>query len=384
MRQDCRLFLPNFKSSGRRARESATFWRYSLAAIKSPMLTPYSSATDFPQLCYTTKHGRVTYTSGKLPDLLPGPLAQVRLQYNRPQLITIRSIRPDRPIPREDLPTDSISRFTSCITLATSRDSSALRFLRGVISSQPKVELVSTQYTDQERRPSAVEGNPSFERRPSASQALEAQLRRPSASQAAEPQLRRPSASQIAPEPRSRSRSIVNLSGTQEEENIPRMPSLQALHHRASNIGLHRASNAGNHAHGSPLGRVMNSDSLEAPKSLRARASSLRNGSVVDIPDEKPIASSTGVSMSINLAEPVLFLQGFQEGENAVRSTAMLRGALHLKVTKTVKLKTVSLSFKGKATTKWPEGKKAFYFHSNEAKLTAGRYSTKEDGIRRN
>jgi len=141
------------------------------------------------------------------------------------------------------------------------------------------------------------------------------------------------------------------------------MPSLQALHHRASNVGLGLLH--------SPLARqspMRSTDSLEnigararanSLANAPAKSSKLRNGSISTndlIPEEKPIASSAGVSVGINLAEPVLFLQGFQEGENAQRSTAMLRGTLHLKVTKTIKIKTISLKFKGTATTKWPEG----------------------------
>lgn len=76
------------------------------------------------------------------------------------------------------------------------------------------------------------------------------------------------------------------------------------------------------------------------------------------IPDEKPVASGNGLSVSIALAEPSLFLQGFDQGDLAAnRSTAMLRGSLVLKITKLTKIKSVSLKFKGTATTKWPEGK---------------------------
>jgi len=75
------------------------------------------------------------------------------------------------------------------------------------------------------------------------------------------------------------------------------------------------------------------------------------------IPDEKPLASGNGVSVGIALAEPVLFLQGFDQGDlQANRSTAMLRGSLHLKVSKPAKIKAVTLRFRGRATTKWPEG----------------------------
>lgn len=77
------------------------------------------------------------------------------------------------------------------------------------------------------------------------------------------------------------------------------------------------------------------------------------------IPDEKPLASGNGVSVGISLAEPVLFLQGFEQAELAQRSTAMLRGSLHLRVTKSAKIRAVTLKFKGVAQTKWPEGKRS-------------------------
>lgn len=76
----------------------------------------------------------------------------------------------------------------------------------------------------------------------------------------------------------------------------------------------------------------------------------------VRIPDDKPLASGNGVSVGISLAEPVLFLQGFEQAELSQRSTAMLRGSLHLRVTKSAKLRAVTLKFRGVAQTKWPEG----------------------------
>ena len=71
---------------------------------------------------------------------------------------------------------------------------------------------------------------------------------------------------------------------------------------------------------------------------------------------EKPLVSGNGVSLSINLAEPVLFLQGFDQSELANQNTSMLRGSFHLRVSKTAKIKTVSLKFSGRAETEWPEG----------------------------
>ena len=72
--------------------------------------------------------------------------------------------------------------------------------------------------------------------------------------------------------------------------------------------------------------------------------------------EEKVIASGNGVSMSIALAEPMLFLQGFDQSELGDRNTTMLRGTLTVRVSKSAKIKTVSLNFRGRAETEWPEG----------------------------
>lgn len=84
------------------------------------------------------------------------------------------------------------------------------------------------------------------------------------------------------------------------------------------------------------------------------------NGSIsfcsANLGEPKPLASANGVSISIALAEPMLFLQGFDQSELGNRTTSMLRGSLHLKVSKTAKIKTISLNFRGRAETEWPEG----------------------------
>lgn len=73
---------------------------------------------------------------------------------------------------------------------------------------------------------------------------------------------------------------------------------------------------------------------------------------------QKPTLSGAGVKATIRLAEPMLFLQG--DGPNNDTSsppnTAMLRGSLHLQVTKSAKIKAVTLKFRGRAVTRWPEG----------------------------
>ncbi|KAH7384397.1 hypothetical protein DE146DRAFT_224433 [Phaeosphaeria sp. MPI-PUGE-AT-0046c] len=87
----------------------------------------------------------------------------------------------------------------------------------------------------------------------------------------------------------------------------------------------------------------------------RASAKSMIS-SIKSVPEEKPVASGGGVNVNIALTEPVLFLRGFEQNESSERSTAMLRGALVLKITKPTKLKAITLKFRGKALTKWPEG----------------------------
>ncbi|KAI3320398.1 hypothetical protein HD806DRAFT_231123 [Xylariaceae sp. AK1471] len=80
--------------------------------------------------------------------------------------------------------------------------------------------------------------------------------------------------------------------------------------------------------------------------------------SVTEVP--KPIASGSGVQCSIVLAEPNIFLTGFEHDghprHESTNSTALLRGKLQLNVTKNVKLKSVTLKLQGKARTEWPEG----------------------------
>jgi len=85
---------------------------------------------------------------------------------------------------------------------------------------------------------------------------------------------------------------------------------------------------------------------------------------------QKPVASGSGVSCSIVLAEPNVFLSGFdhdgQGRQNHPGSTALLRGKLSLNVTKNVKIKSVQLTLVGKARTEWPEGIPPLRLHEFE------------------
>lgn len=103
------------------------------------------------------------------------------------------------------------------------------------------------------------------------------------------------------------------------------------------------------------------SDELHGNRSRGGSEVSLRSSGGTAVmpgtdPNDKPLATGSGVSLSINLAEPVLFLQGFDQSDASQGNTAMLRGTLHLRVTKSAKIKAVTLKFKGRAVTKWPEG----------------------------
>jgi hypothetical protein len=81
---------------------------------------------------------------------------------------------------------------------------------------------------------------------------------------------------------------------------------------------------------------------------------------VTEVP--KPIASGSGVACSILLAEPNIFLSGFDHHHDghaqrdAASGTALLRGKLRINVSKNIKIKAVQLKLLGRARTEWPEG----------------------------
>lgn len=131
---------------------------------------------------------------------------------------------------------------------------------------------------------------------------------------------------------------------------------------------------------------AIGSTGLHRPSITESHRSSGRSStksmisSVKTMPEEKPVASGGGVNVNIVLTEPVLFLRGFEQAEHAERNTAMLRGTMVIKVSKPSKLKAITLKFRGRATTKWPEGTlcSAYLILSI---LNFTRYTTKEDRI---
>ncbi|KAI9788653.1 MAG: hypothetical protein M1835_002158 [Candelina submexicana] len=138
--------------------------------------------------------------------------------------------------------------------------------------------------------------------------------------------------------------------------------SLPSVTEEGGMVGLDmaRPTTRNNSSVGGPVSGMVHRPSLTESLRTTSDRSSVSNGSVGTVDrstgDEKPVASGNGVSVSIGLTEPVLFLQGFEQTSNETRTTTMLRGYLHLSVTKSAKIKAISLNFRGKAETEWPEG----------------------------
>ncbi|OJI97315.1 hypothetical protein ASPVEDRAFT_120029 [Aspergillus versicolor CBS 583.65] len=92
------------------------------------------------------------------------------------------------------------------------------------------------------------------------------------------------------------------------------------------------------------------------------------------LPNEKTVATGSGISVGIALTEPVLFLQGYDQNDPSTKKSAILRGQLHLKVSKSVKIKKISICFRGQAQTDWPDGipPKKIHFHDKKDLVTHG------------
>jgi hypothetical protein len=97
---------------------------------------------------------------------------------------------------------------------------------------------------------------------------------------------------------------------------------------------------------------------------------------------EKPVATGNGVAVSIILAEPNIFLNGLDHDgttrDSTSSSSALLRGKLQLNVTKSAKIKAVTLKFTGKARTEWPEGERIRNILVINQDLPCTRHSTRK------
>lgn len=121
--------------------------------------------------------------------------------------------------------------------------------------------------------------------------------------------------------------------------------------------GFRNGRGRGSTITGAPICGIEHRPSLVENGRPASTASATSIPSVGDVGgEEKTLASGNGVSLSVALAEPVLFLQGFDQTDLADRTTTMLRGTLNLRVSKSAKIKTITLNFRGQAETEWPEG----------------------------
>ncbi|ESZ96405.1 hypothetical protein SBOR_3237 [Sclerotinia borealis F-4128] len=102
--------------------------------------------------------------------------------------------------------------------------------------------------------------------------------------------------------------------------------------------------------------RPFGNDQTDSDLSLR-NVKTLPNAGVGE--NEKPVASGNGLSVSIPFAEPIVYLSGLDHDgttRDSPNSIGILRGKVRLNVTKSAKIKAITLTFKGRARTEWPEG----------------------------
>ncbi|KAJ5318001.1 hypothetical protein N7508_002509 [Penicillium antarcticum] len=72
--------------------------------------------------------------------------------------------------------------------------------------------------------------------------------------------------------------------------------------------------------------------------------------------NEEVMTSADGITVTLALAEPVVYLPHLDSADPATARSVMLSGHLRLRLTKTIKIKKVELVFKGVAQTKISDG----------------------------
>lgn len=103
----------------------------------------------------------------------------------------------------------------------------------------------------------------------------------------------------------------------------------------------------------------------------------MSSGTMPTLRNERVVSTGNGITVSVALAEPLVFLPGYDHSDPSTKRSAILRGHLHIKTTKSVKVKKVSICFRGQAQTDWPDGTFIVFFF---VYLSNGhRYSPKEN-----
>lgn len=70
----------------------------------------------------------------------------------------------------------------------------------------------------------------------------------------------------------------------------------------------------------------------------------------------EPLTQTSTLKLYVHLAEPVLYLQGYDAATTASKLPALLRGSLIIRILKPTKVKSISMLLKGTSRTEWPEG----------------------------
>ena len=97
------------------------------------------------------------------------------------------------------------------------------------------------------------------------------------------------------------------------------------------------------------------SASSKAPRPERERKSKKALSSTRTPGDANSASTTEAVSLTIELAQPNLYLEGFTYQHCTEHRSAVLRGVLHLKVRRKATLRELSLRFDGTSETVWPE-----------------------------
>lgn len=157
--------------------------------------------------------------------------------------------------------------------------------------------------------------------------------------------------------PCSRGRPSLERAGPPAYPEVPLVPS--GSENMSTIDSARRGSIRPSSIVGGPISGMVHRPSLVEDIRTASTNSNMSIGSglgIVGAGEERPLASGNGVALSIALAEPVLFLQGFDQSEQGNQTTTMLRGSFHLRVSKSAKIKTIFMTFRGRAETEWPEG----------------------------
>ena len=137
-----------------------------------------------------------------------------------------------------------------------------------------------------------------------------------------------------------RSRPYSEIFVGADEERVAQFMAAQMRNSNSSNISL--------------AGGV--SRPISRDRSNSDDSNIMSNGTMPTLRNERVVATGNGITVSVALAEPLVFLPGYDHSDPSTKRSAILRGHLHIKTTKSVKVKKVSICFRGHAQTDWPDG----------------------------